>query len=251
MGYFHQATRQFSHVHSADNPLGLRVPDQFWQKLVALLWGRHRGLTFYAPILLLAVPGWLVLIVRRNWDAGRGDVLGVVAVVLVNMFYPEWTGGWSTGPRLLVPLIPFAMLPVAAFVAGDSRGAKAATIVAIVLALAGGALMLLFQSVGGRIPPDLHATHSFRPSGRSAAGEVPLPRWRFNGERFSRNLISLIAPGSIDRLPASWQFVQFLPLVLLQAAAILGLWLFAADRSSTDEASRSRTASPASFVQLP
>ena len=72
---------------------------------LALLWGRYRGLTFYAPILLLTVPGWVVLIVRRHWDLAVVTFSVVIAVVLVNLFYPEWTGGWSTGPRLLVPLI--------------------------------------------------------------------------------------------------------------------------------------------------
>jgi hypothetical protein len=149
--------------------------------------------------------------------------------VLVNLFYPEWTGGWSTGPRLLVPLIPFAMLPVAALLAGSSRGARAATLIAVILTLAGAGLMLLFQSVGGRIPSDYHdpLVETVWPIW---TGQVPLPRWRY-GERFGRNLTSLIAPGSIHRLPASWQFVQFLPLLLAQTVAFLGLWTFAKDRS--------------------
>jgi hypothetical protein len=45
------------------------------------------------------------------------------AVFVVNLSYPEWTGGWSTGPRLLVPLLPFAMIPVAAVLAGTHRPA--------------------------------------------------------------------------------------------------------------------------------
>ena len=100
----------------------------------------------------------------------------VVAVMLVNVFYPEWTGGWSTGPRLLVPLIPFAMLPVAALLAGDSRRAKAATIIALVLALAGGALMLLFQSVGGAIPPDYG-----RPTRSNRLASLDRPGSRYPG----------------------------------------------------------------------
>ncbi len=121
MGYFHHATKQFADVHNAGNPLGLRFPDRFWRKLLAVLWGRYRGLTFYAPILLLTVPGWIVLFVRRCWDLAIVTLLVVVAVVLVNLFYPEWTGGWSTGPRLLLPMIPFAMLAVAALLARESR----------------------------------------------------------------------------------------------------------------------------------
>ena len=104
-----------------------------------MLWGRYRGLTFYAPILLLTVPGWVVLIARRCWDLAAVTFSVVVAVLLVNLFYPEWTGGWSTGPRLLRADLPFAMLPVAALLAGESRPAMLAAWIALSLALAGAA----------------------------------------------------------------------------------------------------------------
>ena len=60
MGYFHHATKQFANVHSRDNPLGLLSPD--WSKVGPLLLSRYRGLFVFAPILLLAGPGWVVLI---------------------------------------------------------------------------------------------------------------------------------------------------------------------------------------------
>ena len=44
---------------------GWPFPDSFWGTARQLLWGRHRGLTFFAPILLLTVPGWAALFVRR------------------------------------------------------------------------------------------------------------------------------------------------------------------------------------------
>ena len=59
MGYFHHATARFAKVHNRQNPLGLRMPEP--TLVVPLLWGEHRGLLFYAPILVLAFPGWLVL----------------------------------------------------------------------------------------------------------------------------------------------------------------------------------------------
>ena len=173
------------------------MPAQFWQKLASLLWGRYRGLAFYAPILLLAIPGWVVLAVRRNWDAAVVTFSASIAVLLVNMFYPEWTGGWSTGPRLLVPMLPFAMLPVAALLSGKSRGATVATAAAVILALAGGLLMLVFQSVGGRIPQD-YTDPLVQTVWPVCSGEVPLPYWRFDGERFSQNLDKLDRAG-IDR----------------------------------------------------
>ncbi len=225
MGYFHHDTPQFAKVHNRDNPLGLQVPD--WSKLVPLLWGRYRGLTFYAPILLLSVPGWVVLFVRRCWSVAVVSLLVVSAVILVNLSYPEWTGGWSTGPRLLVPLIPFAILPIAGLVAGTSRLARLAMIVLTVLALAGGAQMLLFQAVGGRIPPDISDPLRDAVWPLWTTGD-PLPEWRYK-ERFCCNLVSLIAPKTIARLDPRWQAIQFLPLVLAQGLAILSLAMRSCD----------------------
>jgi len=193
------------------------------------LWGRYRGLTFYAPIVLLTVPGWMVLFARRCWDVAVVTMLVVVAVLVVNLFYPEWTGGWSTGPRLLVPLLPFAMLPVASLLAGSSKPARAATVVAVILALAGGVEMLLFQGVGGRVPQDISD-----PLAKAVwplwTGD-PVPGWRY-GERFCRNLAALAAPDVFARLGSAWQWVQFLPLVLVQGLAILALWQFGRARSN-------------------
>ena len=108
--------------------------------------------------------------------------------------------------------------------------------------------MLVFQSVGGRIPQD-YTDPLVQTVWPVCSGEVPLPYWRFDGERFSQNLTNLIAQGSIDRLPARWQFVQFLPLALLQVIAMLGLFAFArngdlaAERQPSDVSSPARTKS--------
>ncbi len=220
MGYFHHDTRQFAEVHSAQNPLGLTGPD--WRKLAPLLWGDYRGLFFHAPVLALAIPGWFLLFARKRLEAGIVSLFVVIAVLLVNLSYPEWTGGWSTGPRLLVPLLPFAMIPVAALLAGGSRLARIAALAAVLLAVAGGAEMLLFQGVGGRIPQ--FVAHPLRdgvwPLWISGG---PLPPWRF-GVRFSENLVSLAAPEALQRLDPRWQTLQFLPLVGLQAVAIVAIF---------------------------
>jgi hypothetical protein len=143
-------------------------------------------------------------------------VLVVAAVVLVNLFYPEWTGGWSTGPRLLLPLIPFAMLPVAALLAGESRLTRVATITALVLALLGGVEMLLFQGAGGRIPFAVN----------DPLVQFVWPHWIGPARILDRNLVSLAAPEFSARLAGGWQAAQFLPLVLVQGLAVLGLWRF-------------------------
>jgi hypothetical protein len=226
MGYFHHATREFAKVHNARNPLGLSMPESFIGRLGSLLWGRHRGLTFYAPILLLTLPGWITLFARRQSSVASITFLVVVCVLIVNVFYPEWTGGWSTGPRLLVPLLPFAVLPVAGLLSGEGGLSKAATWLALALAIAGGIEMLLFQGVDGRVPHDI-ADPLFEAVWPLWTGQ-PLPAWHPD-ERFCRNLTALAAPDWVRRLIPQWRGIQFLPLVLFQAAGIIGLWRFGLD----------------------
>lgn len=208
MGYFHHATPRFAEVHSRANPLGLRVPD--WSKTVPLLFSPYRGLFHYAPILALAVPGWVVMGLGRQWKALGVSTLACLAVFLVNLSYPEWTGGWSTGPRLLVPLIPFAMVPVAALLA---RGGRWATVPALLLAIVGAVVVLMFVGVGGRMP-DLLGDQPLADPLRTVVWPLwsgaPLPRW-WIGERFTQTLAS-----SRGDSPAS-----FLPLAAGQAAAVV------------------------------
>jgi hypothetical protein len=213
MGYFHHATAIFARVHNRDNPLGLSRPDL---GLVGpLLWGQYRGLFYYAPILLLAPVGWAALIVRRKVAIALVSLSIAAAVFLVNLSYPEWTGGWSTGPRLLVPLLPFAMVPVAGLLAIPGRWSRPVFVAALVLSLAGGVLMLLFQGVGARVPQDVRAplTDLVWPLW---SGTSTLPRW-WTGQRFSTNLVSLLASRELARLPGSWQWLQFVPLLTIQA----------------------------------
>jgi hypothetical protein len=212
MGYFHEDLTQFQGVHSRANPLGLGVPD--WRRLVPLLVGGYRGLFFYAPILLLALPGWLVLIRRRAWRLAAVSFLVCLTILAVNLSYPEWTGGWSTGPRLLVPLVPFAMLPVAAMLSVRRRAVWA---LAVVLALAGAVLMLFFQGVGGRVPHDI----------ANPVRDFVWPIWSGQtrvfavaGSAFARNVFALAFPDTILGLAPSLRWVQFLPLVAFQAIAI-------------------------------
>jgi hypothetical protein len=220
MGYFHHATAQFAKVHSRENPLGIGRPD--WDKLVPLLWGRHRGLLFYAPILALAAPGWVAMIVRGRGALAVASLAACAAVFGVNLSYPEWTGGWSTGPRLLTPLLPFAMIPIAALLGGPRWIGKLVWPAAIGLTLAGAALILMFQAVGARMPQDV----------QDPLVEVVWPLWRgdavpmwWTGERFARNLFALVATGVVDSLPPAWSWIQFAPLVVFQAigAAVL-MW---------------------------
>jgi hypothetical protein len=230
MGYFHEDLQQFQLVHNAQNRLGLTLPE--WSRVGALLWGSYRGLFYYAPILILAPPGWIVLAVRRRWDVLGVSSATCLAMFLVNLSYPEWTGGWSTGPRLLVPLIPFAMLPVAALLAVNSRALIG---LACALTLWGGIVIFLFVGVGARlrnlIADPANPTLGIPLSDPLGAAVVPLwrgeapPDW-WLGERFARNVASVALPQWVAGLPPTRQWLQFVPLLLLQALGVAGfLWM--------------------------
>ncbi len=214
LGYFHHVT--FGRVHTPANPLGLRSPD--WGKLGPLLWSRYRGLFVHAPILVLAVPGWVSLAIARRWALAIVSFLVCASILLVNVCYPEWTGGWSTGPRLLVPMIPFAMLPVAGLLAASGRWKGVVTSVAAGLAAIGGVEMLFYQGAGGRIPHGFAEpfTEAVWPLWTGANGH---PIWRM-GERFCRNAVSLFLGDGAARVGPAWEPIQFLPLILGQAVAI-------------------------------
>ncbi len=211
LGYFHHTTKEFAEVHSEKNPLGLR-----WSGLgraVPLLWGRHRGLLFYAPVVSLVPLGLVSLAIRRSWAMAIVSAATMAAVFAVNVSYPEWTGGWSTGPRLLVPLLPFAMLAVAGLLA---NGHKWAVVLTTLLILSGSVLMLAFVAVGGRLPHE-YVDPFFQvvwPLWRGAN----VPGWK---EPFARNLTRMIAPGIVQRLQPGWKWLQIAPLIIAQGIAVV------------------------------
>ena len=82
------------------------------------LWGitfsPYRGLFFLSPILLLAIPGFIILFRRRMRRAETLVCLWAFLCFLAfNMSSLIWDGGHAVGPRYLVPMLPFLALPLA------------------------------------------------------------------------------------------------------------------------------------------
>jgi hypothetical protein len=72
----------------------------------------YRGLLWYAPVLILALPGtWLLL---KRW---RTETLLLIAIIVsqfaVYASWWSWHGGVVWGPRFLVPVLPLMALLVA------------------------------------------------------------------------------------------------------------------------------------------
>lgn len=105
--------------------------------LLQLLFDPSRGLFVFAPILLVA----LVALPRARRALPREAFLALVlvpaALLVFYAGYPNWHGGWSVGPRYLVPAIPFLLFPLvfaaSSIVDWIALGASAAAVVPLAL----------------------------------------------------------------------------------------------------------------------
>jgi hypothetical protein len=81
------------------------------EALVATIFGPGRSLWLYSPALLVALP-----FVRGFRERVPPSFWFVVALCVSRWFVvgmrSDWWGGWSIGPRYLVPLLPFAIAPL-------------------------------------------------------------------------------------------------------------------------------------------
>lgn len=101
--------------------LGVPQPEVFYE----LTLGIFRGLFVLSPVLLLAVPGFVVWL-RSGDRRGQASVAlaAVGGMLLFNASSAMWWGGWGVGPRYMLPGLPFLALGMP-FVLHGSGGRRA------------------------------------------------------------------------------------------------------------------------------
>ena len=104
LGYSYTALDEFSAMK--DGFFGFAYPR--FQVLFMILFSPYRGIIWFSPILIIAPIG-IYYLWRRF---GFGDIaftitLIVVYYLLLNSAFHFWEGGWSTGPRYIIPMLPF------------------------------------------------------------------------------------------------------------------------------------------------
>jgi hypothetical protein len=123
-----------------------------WAALYGVTLSPYRGLFYLSPILLLSLPGLVFL-----WRDPRFRSTAVLVAALLAGFllyvasYLYWSGGDAVGPRFLVPLVPFLMLPVAR--AWSEWSARRVGRIALWIVLVLSALNVWVQSVAGQHYP--------------------------------------------------------------------------------------------------
>lgn len=74
----------------------------------------HRGLLVTTPVVAAACAGLVLLIRLREWRAEAVTIIVLIAAYLIyNAGYYQPFGGDSSGPRFLIPILPFLALPLA------------------------------------------------------------------------------------------------------------------------------------------
>ncbi|HMO57560.1 MAG TPA: hypothetical protein PKC19_09405, partial [Roseiflexaceae bacterium] len=122
--------------------------DALW----GITFGAMRGLFYVAPILLLALPGFIFW-----WRSGRLRaelfvcLWAMASFLLFNGSSVMWWGGFGVGPRYLVPMLPFMAVAMAVCIqrVAASRGGR---ILVAILAFWSW-LVIWAQSLGGQSFP--------------------------------------------------------------------------------------------------
>jgi hypothetical protein len=123
-----------------------------WPKprvVVELLFGVYRGLLPLSPVLVLVPVGLYVMWREPSTRVAAGAILAVVCSFLwINASYVYWEGGWSTGPRHLVPMLPLCCLSLA-FAWPRAFWARTAALVLLAWSL----VMSMISAVAGMFVP--------------------------------------------------------------------------------------------------
>ncbi len=85
---------------------------------LSALWGitfsLYRGLFLINPFLLFAFPGFCFMYKNVEWRKEFWICISaVILFLLFNSSFYMWWGGWTLGPRHLIPMLPFLLLSIA------------------------------------------------------------------------------------------------------------------------------------------
>jgi hypothetical protein len=94
-----------------------------WEAIWGITFSPFRGLFVLSPLLVLAVPGFILW--YRSSERRAEFWVALTCVVVMFLFNSSsimWWGGFAVGPRYLLPMLPFMVLPIIfVFREGENR----------------------------------------------------------------------------------------------------------------------------------
>jgi hypothetical protein len=92
-----------------------------WEAFTGSTIAGDNGLVVFCPALLLALPGW-VLMVRKRMEAMAAITIGVAVIYLLFISSLNfWRGGWQMGPRYITVMLPFLLPAIAVALTSAAR----------------------------------------------------------------------------------------------------------------------------------
>jgi hypothetical protein len=154
-GYAHLAHKSFAQVH--DQGLwGLVTPS--FSRLLVILASPTKGLWFFSPWLILALPGLVAAFIKPKYPRLQPAWIAISAASILYLLFAmslqlsAW--GWSLGPRHLCPLIPFWVLSIGYLYRQPIKYSKWVERTLLVLVPLSIIAIVLPTAVFGGFPPD-------------------------------------------------------------------------------------------------
>lgn len=188
-----------------------------WHAFWGISFSSYRGLFFMSPILILAIWGLVYSWQHRHdWPEVLVTTVAVVGLIVFNSCLKTWAGGFSVGPRYLVPMVPFLAWPLIFFLERHGRSTWGRILCGL-LTLVSLFSVWTLSLAGQRFPQDL-----------------PLAVWHFPLRDYS---LPLLLEGNIARnvgvifgLRDGWSLLPLLATIII----ILFLqWLLTRGRQTT------------------
>lgn len=203
--------------------------------LKELLWGDTRGILWFAPVLILVIPGLVYLWAKRRdlWREGLVVMALIVGFLIFNAGYGDsiryWGGANSAGPRHLIPALPFVGIAIGLLLGSMPWLLGGVVLASITVALVITAVMPQVPMLFGKpfseflFPYFLNGQLSVHRGGLVSAKLVTQDSIAYNW-------------GKLLGLPGSWSLVPLYAIVLVLLAFILREWV----RSGTMAGARAR-----------
>jgi hypothetical protein len=209
--------------------LGLRLPfldpdatPIFWNNFLEVTVRPKRGIVWFSPIFLLAIPGFVLAFARAFRSSPLRleytlSFLCLLGAIVINSGYGDsivyWGGGTSFGPRHLTMALPFLFLPLACL--AQSRVGHGLLLIGTVLSIF---VCLMGTAVDPRTPyaPDNPVVEIYWPN--FLAGEYNLtPSGFFSNDLITERSVAFNW-GGLMGFKSQW---QLLPLYLAWACGLV------------------------------